>query len=147
MLTAGVPVANSIQPDWILGVDGTLSFDTPDLANGQNTVALGAGPVFKVLDRIRGAGQGMVSHQGLRRHLETLARTAGIPFQREVVIGITTAVTPLPFAAAGIPTAAVSFPLRYSHSAIEIAGIDDIRARAGLLEQAVRSPWQYEKGS
>jgi putative aminopeptidase len=141
-LMAGAPVANTIQPDWVLGVDGTLAFDTPDLPNSQNSVALGAGPVIKVMDRLRPSGQGLIAHQGLRRQLESLATAAGMPFQREVVIGISTAVTPLPFIAAGIPTAALSFPLRYSHSAIEMADIDDIQATAGLLEQAVMSPWQ-----
>lgn len=142
MLTGGVPVVNTVQPDWILGVDGTLAFDTPDLPDRQTDLALGAGPVFKVMDRIRATGQGLVAHQGLRRYLELQAKTAGIPFQREVVTGISTAATPLPFAASGIPVAALSFPLRYSHSAIEMADLEDIRATADLLELAARSPWQ-----
>ena len=142
MLDGGVPAANAIQPDWALGVDATLAFDTPDLTNGQNDLALGAGTVVKVMDRVRGAGQGLIAHPGLRKHLEALAKSAGIPFQREVVIGISTAATPLAFTATGIPTAAVSFPIRYSHSAIEVADLDDIRATADLIERAVRSPWE-----
>ncbi len=142
MLYGGVPAANAIQPDWSLGVDATLAFDTPDLSNGQNPVALGAGTVMKVMDRIRATGQGLVAHQGLRKHLESLAKSAGIPFQREVIIGISTAATPLTFTGTGIPSAAVSFPIRYSHSAIEVADLDDIRATADLLENVVRSPWE-----
>ncbi len=142
MLSGGVPVANVIDPDWALGVDATLAFDTPDLSNGQNDVALGAGTVVKVMDRLRRVGQGLIAHPALRRHLESLAKSAGIPFQREVIIGISTAATPLAFAATGIPSAAVSFPLRYSHSAIEVADLDDVRATADLLEHAVRSPWE-----
>lgn len=142
MLAGGMPIAGVVQPDWILGVDGTLAFDTPDLPNGQTEVALGAGPVLKVMDRVRATGEGLIAHQGLRKYIETLAKQAAIPFQREVVIGISTAATPLPFAASGIPVAAISFPLRYSHSAIELADLNDIRATADLLEQAARLPWR-----
>ncbi len=142
VLNGGVPPANAIQPDWALGVDATLAFDTPDLPSGQNEVALGAGTVVKVMDRVRTTGQGLIAHQGLRKHLESLAKSAGIPFQREVIIGISTAATPLAFTVTGIPSAAVSFPLRYSHSAIEVADLDDLRATADLLEMAVRSPWE-----
>lgn len=142
MLSAGLPVVHTLQPDWALGVDATLAFDTPELTHGQTSLALGRGTVIKVMDRIRGAGQGFISHQGLRQHLEKLALTSGIPFQREVVIGLSTAATPIPFANAGVPTAAISFPLRYSHSAVEVADLEDIHWTADLLEQAVRSPWQ-----
>ncbi len=142
ILDAGVPAANAIQPDWALGVDATLAFDTPDLPNGQNQVALGAGTVVRVMDRVRTTGQGLIAHQGLRKHLESLAKSAGIPFQREVIIGLSTAATPLAFIVTGIPSAALSFPLRYSHAAIEVADLDDIRATADLLECAVRSPWE-----
>ncbi len=142
VLDAGVPPANAIQPDWALGVDATLAFDTPDLANGQNPVALGCGTVIKVMDRVRATGQGLVAHRGLRKHLEALAKSTGIPFQREVIIGLSTAATPLAFTGTGVPCAALSFPLRYSHSAIEVADLDDIRATADLLETSVRSPWE-----
>jgi putative aminopeptidase FrvX len=142
MLDGGVPPASAIQPDWTLGVDATLAFDTPDLFNGQNQVALGAGTVVKVMDRMRATGQGLIAHQGLRKHLEVLAKSAGLPFQREVIIGISTAATPLTFTGTGIPSAAVSFPIRYAHSAIEVADLDDIRVTADLLENAVRSPWE-----
>jgi putative aminopeptidase FrvX len=141
-LQGAVPVASHLRPDWALGLDATLSFDTPDLPNGQTEVRLGGGPAIKIMDHLRGMGLGFVPHLGLRRHIEAVAAAVDIPLQREVVIGLSTAAAPLPFLGAGLPVAAVSFPLRYSHSPVEVADAGDADATLQLLEAVVRSPWK-----
>ncbi len=135
------PAIVQIQPDYVIGVDGTLAFDTPDLDDGQNDMRLGSGTAIKVMDAIRGHGMGLMSHPALRRHLEGLAVDAKIPFQREVLTGLTTAVTPLPYLLSGLPVAAVSFPLRYAHSPVETADLDDVEFTYRLLDCMVRNPW------
>jgi len=142
LLRGAEPVMNRIKPDYAIGLDATLAFDTPDLADGQCDIRLGAGTVVKVMDHIRGHGMGLVTHLGLRRHLESLAVDAGIPFQREVVTGLSTAVAPLPYTLAGLPVAALSFPLRYAHSPVETVNLDDIEHTFRLLEMSVQKPWQ-----
>jgi putative aminopeptidase FrvX len=141
-LRGAVPAIYEIQPDYAIGVDATLAFDTPDLNDGQTEVCLGGGVVFKVLDHIRGSGLGFISHPGLRRHLEQLAHEHEIPFQREVVTGLSTAATPLPYVRSGLPVAGVSFPLRYSHSPVEVADTTDLENTLALLELAVQHPWE-----
>jgi putative aminopeptidase FrvX len=42
-----------------------------------------------------------------------------------------------------LPVAAISFPLRYSHSSLEICNLSDIEATAKLLELAVHQPWNF----
>jgi endoglucanase len=138
---AADPVIRQIQPDYVVGVDGTLAFDTPDLADGQNDIYLGGGTAIKVMDAIRGQGMGLVAHPPLRKHLERLAEEARIPFQREVLTGLTTAVTPLPYLFNGLPVAALSFPMRYAHSPVEMADLDDVENTYRLLEKLVRIPW------
>ncbi|HSV86526.1 MAG TPA: hypothetical protein VLH85_08115 [Levilinea sp.] len=139
---AGLPVAQAVQPDYAIGVDATLAFDTPDLKDGQTDLHIGGGTVIKVMDRLRTSGIGFVAHPELRAHLERLATENGLPFQREIVIGLSTLASMLPFAGSGLPVAAVSFPLRYSHSAIEVCDRSDIETTGALLELAVRQPWQ-----
>lgn len=141
-LRGAVPAIYAIQPDYAIGVDATLAFDTPDLKDGQAEISLGGGVVFKVLDHIRGSGLGFISHPGLRRHLEQLAREHEIPFQREVVTGLTTAATPLPYVRSGLPVAGVSFPLRYSHSPVEVADLTDLENTLALLDLAVHYAWE-----
>ncbi len=141
VLTGARPVAAATGPDWVLGVDATLTYDTPDLSAQYADLSLGKGPAIKIMDHIRGRGQGLVAHPALRKHLEAVAARAGIALQREVAVGISTAVSPLPFTASGIPTAAVSFPLRYSHSPAEVASMGDLNQTLALLHHIVMDPW------
>lgn len=141
VLVGAQPVVHDLQPDWILGVDATLTYDTPELDSAYAELSLGAGPAVKVMDHIRGRGQGLVAHPGFRRRVENTANQIGLSLQREVAIGISTAVAPLPFQNTGIPTAAVSFPLRYSHSPAEVADITDLNQTLRLLFHVVTNPW------
>jgi putative aminopeptidase len=143
VLYSGLPVVHTIQPDYAVGVDATLAFDTPDLPDGQTDLHLGGGTVIKVMDRLRSSGVGFVAHPELRQHIEQLAKQNDIAFQREVVIGLSTLAALLPFAGAGLPVAAISFPLRYAHSALEVCDRSDIRATSALLELVVRQPWYF----
>lgn len=138
------PAINEIAPDYVVGVDGTLSFDTPDLPNSQCDLALGEGPAIKVMDHIRGGGMGLVAHPGLRRFIEGLASQAGISFQREVITGISTAVSPLVYLGRGLPVGAVSFPLRYTHSPVETADLADVESVFQLLLALAQNPWRPE---
>ena len=140
-----LPVARAVKPQLAIGVDATLAFDTPDLADGQTDVALGEGPAIKVMDHLRGTLWGFLGHQALGAHLEEVAAKAGLPLQREIVVGLSTAIAPLPFAEEGVATAALSVPLRYSHSPVEVLDVDDVVAADSLLEALVGSPWPVDR--
>jgi putative aminopeptidase FrvX len=141
VLVGGMPLLNVAQPDWVLGVDATLTYDSPDFNHPYSEVALGDGPAIKIMDHIRGRGQGLIAHPMLRRHIETVAKQANLPLQREVAVGISTAVAPMPFQRVATPTAAVSFPLRYSHSPAEVADLGDLHQTLQLLHGIVADPW------
>lgn len=142
VLVGGVPLMDAIQPDWVLGVDATLTYDSPEFNQPYAEVSLGKGPAIKIMDHIRGRGQGLIVHPVLRRHIETVAGKANIALQREVAVGISTAVAPLPFQRAATPTAAISFPLRYSHSPAEVADLDDLNQMLHWLHCIVADPWK-----
>ena len=42
MLNSAAPFIDTIKPEVLIGIDGTLTFDTPDLENGQCEVRLAA---------------------------------------------------------------------------------------------------------
>ena len=124
-LMGGVPVVNSVLPDIVIGVDGTLAFDTPDLQGEGSDIRLGAGPAIKLMDAIRGKTGSFVPDWGLAEKIRELAEQNDIPLQVEVAVGLSTAVTPLPFVGQGIRTAALSIPIRYHHTPIETADVHD----------------------
>jgi len=132
-LRGGVPVVNMFAPDIVVGVDGTLAFDTPDLEGQQSDIRLGKGPTIKLMDAIRGKTGSYLPDLELVERFRTLAEEGSIPLQAEIVTGLSTAITPLPFAAQGVRTAALSFPLRYHHSPIETAHVNDFEWLIDLL--------------
>ena len=137
MLMGGLPAVNIRQPDVIVGVDGTLAFDTPDTRGQQSEIVLGAGPAIKWMDAIRGKMAAFVPDLALAQHFRSVAGELGLPVQDEVVSGISTAVTPLPYAGRGARTAALSLPIRYHHTPVETADQRDFIALIQLLTALV----------
>jgi len=137
--SGSLTTTNQLQPDRIIGLDGTLAFDTPDLKNAQCDLRLGKGPAIKWMDVIRGTGRSFFPDLQLSRKIQEIAQKNNIPLQNEVVSGITTAANGLPFTHHGIPTAALSIPIRYHHSPIETADWQDVQTTIQLLKMIVTS--------
>jgi len=139
-LMGGVPVINSIAPDIVIGVDGTLAFDTPDLKDQQCDIRLGNGPTIKLMDAIRGKTGSYLPNWKLAERFRKLAEETGVPLQAEVITGLSTAITPVPFAAKGVRTVALSLPIRYHHSPIETAHVSDTAGLINLLVSFLNQP-------
>jgi len=133
-LMGGAPVARRVRPDLVIGVDGTLAFDTPDLEGAQSDVRLGGGPAIKLMDAIRGKTASYVPDWDTAEKLRKLGDERGIPLQVEITSGLSTALTPLPFVSQGIRTAALSIPVRYHHTPVETADLRDAEQLVTLLE-------------
>ena len=140
MLMGGLPVARRLEPAVAIGVDGTLAFDTPDLDQAQSDVRVGAGPTIKLLDAVRGAGRSFVPHWGLLQHILDLSKRTGISLQPETTIGLSTALTPIPYANDGIAAVGLSLPIRYHHSAVEVADLSDAASLVDFLLALVIHP-------
>jgi putative aminopeptidase FrvX len=133
MLSGGLPLIQAFQPEFLVGVDGTLAFDTPDLLGQQSDLRLGAGPALKWMDAIRGKMAAFVPDLEFARRIRRLAREQGLPLQDEVVSGISTAITPMVFGGAGVRAAALSLPVRYHHTPSETADKRDVEHLVKLL--------------
>ena len=73
MLSGGLPLIQAFQPEFLVGVDGTLAFDTPDLLGQQSDLRLGAGPALKWMDAIRGKMAAFVPDLEFARRIRRLA--------------------------------------------------------------------------
>lgn len=133
MLMGGLPAVNTRQPEVILGIDGTLAFDTPDTRGQQSEIVLGSGPAIKWMDAIRGKMAAFVPDQALAQQIRATAAELELPLQDEVVSGISTAITPLLYAARGARAAALSLPIRYHHTPVETADQRDLTSLIQLL--------------
>jgi endoglucanase len=134
MLMGGVTAVNSIEPEVIIGIDGTLAFDTPDLEGKQSDIRLGAGPAVKWMDAIRGKMAAFVPNQGLTKLICETAQKNKIPLQDEIAVGMSTAITPLVFCSKGARACALSVPIRYHHTPAETADVRDVENTLLLLK-------------
>lgn len=137
MLMGGLPLVQAFQPEFLVGVDGTLAFDTPDLLGQQSDLRLGAGPALKWMDAIRGKMAAFVPDLDFARRIRRLAAERGIPLQDEVVSGISTAITPLVYGGQGVRAAGLSLPVRYHHTPCEMADRRDVESLVDLLAALV----------
>jgi endoglucanase len=137
-LSGGLPAVRRYAPQIVIGIDGTLTFDTPDLAGQQNDVHLGGGPALKWLEAIRGKLVCTVPDWELANAIRDLARNSGIPLQDEVITGIGTALNPVPYANEGVRILGLSLPVRYHHSPVEMADLRDVQQMVELLTTLVQ---------
>jgi endoglucanase len=72
-------------------------------------------------------------HPAVHQAIEAAARRCGIPITRELApVDSLTDAGAMQLVGEGIPTGAISIPLRYMHTPVEVVAISEIR-RAGLL--------------
>lgn len=114
-----------ITPDIALAVDVTLSGDHPDGAD--TAAALGKGCAIKLRDR------SAICSREIVEDLENLAARKGIPVQRDVLSAGGTDIGSIQLLGKGVQVGGLSIPVRYCHTAVEMADRGDIEATIGLL--------------
>ena len=85
------------------------------------------------MDAIRGKLAAFVPNQKLAYHVLDIAQKNAIPLQNEIVVGLSTAISPLVYAGKGAASIALSIPLRYHHTPIETADLQDLMNMVDLL--------------
>lgn len=123
--------AFGIDPDIALAVDVTATGDTPEAK--KMAVKLGAGAAIKIKD------WGIVCDPKIVETLIRIARRNKIPYQFEILERGTTGATVIQLTKGGIPSAAVSIPSRYIHSASEIIDMDDVEAAVKLIVKFLKT--------
>ncbi len=127
-LTGVMTASYALRPDAAIVID-TCHGDIPDLSKDVSSTP-GKGPEISIGPNLQ---------PKLVSKLFEVGKENGIPFQKMVESGDTgTEAWATQVSANGIPTALLSIPIRYMHTAIETVNIDDIRYTARLVSEFAR---------
>ncbi len=118
--------AFALEPDVAIVVEVNFATDQPGVELGERTKhTLGSGPVIS---------RGTALHPRVFELLYETAEQEQIPFTVESIGRYTgTDADAIHLSRAGVPTGIVSVPVRYMHSPVELAAIEDIDATARLI--------------
>lgn len=114
-----------ISPDIALALDVTLSGDHPDAE--KTAASLGKGAAIKIRDR------SAICAKEIVEDLENIASRKGIAVQRDVLSSGGTDIGSVQLLGHGVKVGGVSIPIRYCHSAIEMADRNDIESVIALM--------------
>ncbi len=133
-----LPAATATAPAIALQIDLLLACDTPDMTN-RGDVKLGGGPGISLYSfHGRGTLNGVIPHPALVNLFEEAAEGAGLPLQRSAHTGALTDLSYIQFMGTeGVACLDVGFPMRYSHSALEVVDPADVEALVTLIGAAL----------
>ena len=133
-----LPVFTKYEPTASICVDISPACDTPDL-NFTYDLSLGKGPAITYMNfHGRGTLGGIIPNPKLRMYMERTLEKMGIPWQRDMALGVITddAFT-LMSGTLGVAMAHLAVPMRYSHSPIETSDLRDIELAIQALNTMV----------
>lgn len=131
-------VAHRLMPDVAIVLDVTHATDTPGIEHAvHGEVKLGGGPAIT---------HGTCNHPQVIKRLLAVAEKKNIPIQHESSSRYSGTDTDVIFTVReGIPSALVSFPLRYMHSVVEMCDLRDVEQTIKLLAAFIESVGEREE--
>ncbi len=136
-LRGALVAAQTLTPDIAIQIDLMLATDTPAMAD-RGDMALGGGPGISLYSfHGRGTLNGVIPHPAMVRLFEETAEVEGMPLQRSAQVGVLTDLSYVQLVGRGVAAIDVGFPIRYSHSALEVCDLADLEALARLLTAAL----------
>jgi len=115
----------TLQPDYAIVVDTTPCDDVP--SGGKSSLKLGNGPAIKIKDG------SIMCHPFIKNLLLNKAESLKIKPQYEVLDKGNTDAGAIHTTGVGVITGAISIPLRYNHTACEMASKTDIENSIKIL--------------
>jgi putative aminopeptidase FrvX len=109
-------LGNRLKPDFAVAIDSCTTGDAPMVDYHLSAVAVGGGPVIRMLDRMAFASRTMMEN------VEAAAKQAKIPTQVAVTSGATDGAAIQTHGAAMV---ALAVPVRYVHSPVEVMSLRD----------------------
>jgi tetrahedral aminopeptidase len=130
--------AFGLEPDAGVALDVTVAADLPGADPGQPTAKLGHGVAIGVMDA------SSISDPRLVRSFREVANRHGIQHQLEVTSHGGTDAGAIQLSRAGVPVITISTPVRYVHTANEMAFASDVTATVDLRNQWLRAVSEVE---
>jgi len=138
-LRGAIAAASGINPDFAIAMDVTLACDVPDTLPQNHITKIGKGTAIKVLDGMTICDYRMVNF------MKEQAKKKKIPYQMEILpAGGTDTAGLQRHSNGGSIAGAISIPLRYMHSSIEMAHKADIKATIDLMKACLLNIDKYD---
>jgi putative aminopeptidase FrvX len=136
-LRGAVTAAQMLQPDIAMQLDLLLATDTPDMGY-RGEVKLGGGPAMSLYSfHGRGTLNGTIPHPALVGLFEDASRRLKMPLQRSAHTGALTDSAYVQLVGGGVASIDVGFPMRYSHSSLEVCDLGDLEQLTRLLVNGI----------
>jgi putative aminopeptidase len=136
-LRGAQPVAQALQPDIAICIDGGAAADTPDL-RAMSDLRLGGGPVMNLYSfHGRGTLNGVLPHPALVRLFTATAADHGLPLQRNAAFGGLTDASYVQLVGPGTAVIDLGVCRRYTHTPIEVTDLRDVDVIIDLLVAAI----------
>lgn len=113
-------MAFSITPSFGLVVDSSAAGDTPGLSQKKAPLKVGRGPGITIMD------SGFMVSEEVKELMISAAEENRIPYQLNVVKGGTTDAAYIRLTKEGVPAGSIAVPVRYGHSSVEVASLEDV---------------------
>ncbi len=132
-LRGALPVAQNLLPDIAIQLDLIMATDTPDMGE-RGDVNLGEGPAMSLFSfHSRGTLNGVIPHPKLVALFEQTSLELKIPLQRSAHSGALTDLSYVQLVGDGVASIDLGFPMRYSHSSLEVCDLNDLVGLTQLL--------------
>ena len=132
-LRGALTAAQILQPDICIQLDLLLAADTPDMGY-RGDVTLGGGAAMSMYSfHGRGTLNGTIPHPALVSLFDRTAKKLKAPLQRSAHTGCLTDSSYVQLVGGGVASIDLGFPMRYSHSSLEVVDLADLEALTRLL--------------
>lgn len=136
-LRGALTAAQVLQPDIAIQLDLLLASDTPDMGY-RGDIRLGGGPAMSLYSfHGRGTLNGTIPHPAMVSLFDQTAKSIGMPLQRSAHVGALTDSSYVQLVGRGVASIDVGFPIRYSHSSLEVCDLGDLERLTTLLVEAI----------
>src|SRR5699024_9669458 len=129
----GAKVATHLlNPDLSIALDTGTAGDTPGMTEKEADSVLGKGPQVIIYDA------SMIAHKGFREFVIDVAEAEGIPFQYTFITGGGTDAGSQHQSLNGVPSIAITVPVRYLHSHTSMIHEDDFKNTVRLVVAIIK---------
>ena len=130
--------AFSLEPDVGIALDVTIAGDLPGADKSQQVSALGEGVAIGLMD------SGSISDPRLVERFKQVAKEHDIKHQLEILPRGGTDAGGIQLSRAGVPVITISIPIRYVHTANEMALVSDIESTVDLVARFMEGAHDLE---
>ena len=136
-LRGALTAAQALSPDIAIQLDLMLATDTPDMT-ARGDMRLGGGPGMSLYSfHGRGTLNGTIPHPALVKLFSDTAGKEGIALQRSAQVGVLTDSSYVQLVNAGVAAIDIGFPVRYTHSSLEVCDLADLVGLTHLLVKGI----------